>query len=65
MEGLHFIMLLSMGAALELKLFSNKVMCICIYGHFFVTCTFLLPCVYTLPNMLIKLDLHVLTTGKT
>ena len=48
MEGLHFIMLLSMGAALELKLFSNKVMCICTYGHFFVRCTFLLPCVYTL-----------------
>ena len=45
-------MLLSMGAAPELKLFSNKVTRICIYiyiyGHFFVTCTFLLPCVYTL-----------------
>lgn len=31
MEGLHFIMLLSMGAAPELKPFSNKVTCICIY----------------------------------
>ena len=31
MEGLHFIMLLSMGAAPELKLFSNKVTRICIY----------------------------------
>ena len=30
MEGLHFIMLLSMGAAPELKLFSNKVTRICI-----------------------------------
>lgn len=66
MEGLHFIMLLSMGAAPELKLFSNKVTRICIYmGISLLHVPFYFH-VYTLyGHMLITLDLHVLPTGKT
>lgn len=66
MEGLHFIMLLSMGAAPELKLFSNKVTSICIYMDISLLHVPFYFHVYTLyGHMLITLDLHVLPTGKT
>ena len=61
-------MLLSMGAAPELKLFSNKVTRICIYIYMDISLLHV-PFyfhVYTLyGHMLITLDLHVLPTGKT